>query len=86
VKSKTAQYRLKCITADGKVQYSNIVLAGDVTVRKTIAKPSAAKSKSHNNIDQSLFADKTAISTENNVEHLKYLLLVQLQERENNLL
>ncbi|MCW3118302.1 MAG: hypothetical protein JWM28_2384 [Chitinophagaceae bacterium] len=85
VKSKTARYRLKCITADGNVQYSSIVLAGDLASGKTMAKPSGPKVQSDNQSEKSLFAGNTVTLSEN-VEHLKYLLLVQLQERENNLL
>ncbi|MES1220809.1 MAG: hypothetical protein ABUT20_35240 [Bacteroidota bacterium] len=77
VKSKTAQYRLKCIAADGKVQYSDIVLPGDVSVQKNSTKPSATKNKKP--------AADTALSGKD-ADHLKGLLLVQLIEREKNLL
>jgi hypothetical protein len=86
VKSKTVQYRLKCITTDGQIQYSNIVSSADAGERKITAKPAAAKIKNHNPVEKRLLANSKAIASEKNIEQLKYLLLVQLQEREKNLL
>ena len=85
VKVEKAQYRLKCIAADGKVQYSDIVLPGDLGIRKIMARPSAVTVKNHPVVGKNSPPD-TAIASENNIEHQKYLLLVQLQEREYNLL
>jgi hypothetical protein len=85
VKSEKAQYRLKCIAADGKVQYSHIVLSAQSGRKKTTIKPSAVRISTHKPDLKSLYAD-SSVSPVNNVEQLRYLLLVQLQEKENNLL
>ena len=86
VKSKKAEYRLKCIAGDGKVQYSQVVLAADGTLSKTTTKPSAVKIKTRTTIEKSSLAGNNFILSAKNSEYLKCLLLLQLQERENNLL
>jgi hypothetical protein len=88
VKSKKAEYRLKCITADGKVQYSDVILPGDTGSAKMTTKPSAVNSRNDNVIERTVFAGNSnrEIAAENRIEQLKYLLLLRLQEGEKNLL
>ena len=86
VKTKTPQYRLRCIAADGKVQVSKVVSAADISSGKSAAKPSAVKIKDRKTVDKSLFANNRVAVPVLNADQQKYLLLLQLQERENNLL
>jgi hypothetical protein len=51
-----------------------------------MVQPSTEKIIKHNAAEKNLFASDTVVASENKAEHLKYLLLVRLQERENNLL
>ena len=86
VKAKTAQYRLRCIAADGKVQISNVVSARDISVAKPGTKPSAVKIKFHNAVENKLFVSNILSLPVIKSEQQKYLLLLQLRERESNLL
>jgi len=86
VKAKSAQYRLRCIAADGKVQISQVVSARDISIAKPGTKPSAVKIKEHKAVENKLYASNTVSIPVIKSEQQKYLLLIQLQERENNLL
>jgi len=86
VKTKTAEYRLRCIAADGKVQVSKVMSARDISVGKSVTKPSAVKIKDQKSSNRNLIANNTVTVPVVNIDQQKYLLLLQLQERENNLL
>jgi len=77
VKTKKAQYRLKLVTDKGEVQYSDIVSSQPVSPEKGAKKSS--KGNSFLTLSKSQMA---SINTDN----LKSLLLLQLQEREVNIL
>ena len=86
VKNKAAQYRLKVITANGEVQYTDIISSANETAKKVVKKTSAVTGSKQISKERNLLAVNTKPSTSISVDHLKSILLVQLVERENRYL